>query len=107
MLLGLISDTHGLLRPEALAALQGVDQILHAGDIGGPQIMPALAKAAPISRGNLRPQPPAEKRRDKRSALHQSRKRRPKKIQPAGERRKTGNQEGKTNPRINRAATDR
>jgi|ERR1700691_1830530 uncharacterized protein len=55
MLLGLISDTHGLLRPEALAALQGVDQILHAGDIGAPEILAALAKIAPVTavRGNI------------------------------------------------------
>jgi uncharacterized protein len=55
MLLGLISDTHGLLRPEALAALQGVDQILHAGDIGAREILAALAKIAPVTavRGNI------------------------------------------------------
>jgi hypothetical protein len=59
MLLGLISDTHGLLRPEAIAALQGVDQILHAGDIGAPQILAALAKLAPVTavRGNIDAQP--------------------------------------------------
>ena len=59
MLLGLISDTHGLLRPEALAALHGVDQILHAGDIGAPEILPALSKIAPVTaiRGNVDTQP--------------------------------------------------
>ena len=39
MRIGLIADTHNLLRPEALAALQGVDHLLHAGDIGGPHIL--------------------------------------------------------------------
>lgn len=55
MLLGLISDTHGLLRPEALAALQGVDQILHAGEIGDAEILAALAEIAPVTavRGNV------------------------------------------------------
>lgn len=52
--IGLIADTHGLLRPEALAALQGCDHLVHAGDIGGPQILAALARIAPLStvRGN-------------------------------------------------------
>jgi putative phosphoesterase len=51
---GVISDTHGLLRPEALAALAGVDHILHAGDIGGPEILAALRALAPVTavRGN-------------------------------------------------------
>lgn len=51
---GVISDTHGLLRPEALAVLQGSDHILHAGDIGGPQILAALRELAPVTavRGN-------------------------------------------------------
>jgi len=44
MLLGIISDTHGLLRPEAEAALAGVSRILHAGDVGKPEILDALAK---------------------------------------------------------------
>jgi putative phosphoesterase len=59
MLLGLISDTHGLLRPEALAALQGVDQILHAGDIGVPEILDKLTEIAPVIavRGNVDTQP--------------------------------------------------
>jgi putative phosphoesterase len=54
MLLGLISDTHDLLRPEAQSALQGVDQILHAGDVGDPAILKALEKIAPVTavRGN-------------------------------------------------------
>ena len=49
MKIGLISDTHGLLRPEALAALQGCDRIVHAGDIGKPQILEALAALAPLT----------------------------------------------------------
>lgn len=52
---GVISDTHGLLRPEALAALRGVDQILHAGDVGAPDILAALKAIAPTTavRGNV------------------------------------------------------
>jgi putative phosphoesterase len=59
MLVGVISDTHGLLRPEALAALRGSEQILHAGDIGSPNIIPALAKIAPVTaiRGNVDREP--------------------------------------------------
>lgn len=51
---GLISDTHGLLRAEAIEALQGSDLILHAGDIGEPQILEALRRLAPVVavRGN-------------------------------------------------------
>lgn len=51
---GLIADTHGLLRPEALAALRGSDFILHAGDIGDPAILEALTALAPVVavRGN-------------------------------------------------------
>ena len=43
---GLISDTHGLMRPEALAALQGSDLIIHAGDVGSPDILDALRRLA-------------------------------------------------------------
>jgi len=52
---GVISDTHGLLRPEAVAALAGVDQILHAGDVGTPDILTALKAIAPTTavRGNV------------------------------------------------------
>ncbi|AOE82754.1 metallophosphoesterase family protein [Pseudomonas sp. TCU-HL1] len=52
--IGLISDTHGLLRPQALAALAGCDHILHAGDIGKPEILEALRQLAPLTavRGN-------------------------------------------------------
>ena len=55
MIIGVISDTHGLLRPEALAALKGSDYIIHAGDIGDPQILDKLARIAPLTavRGNV------------------------------------------------------
>jgi putative phosphoesterase len=51
---GVISDTHGLVRPEALAALAGVERIVHAGDIGAPDVLDALARIAPVTavRGN-------------------------------------------------------
>ncbi len=51
---GVISDTHGLIRPEALAALAGVERILHAGDVGAPEVLDALAGIAPVVavRGN-------------------------------------------------------
>jgi putative phosphoesterase len=51
---GLISDTHGLLRAEAEAALAGVDHIVHAGDIGSPDILMRLSRIAPVHaiRGN-------------------------------------------------------
>jgi putative phosphoesterase len=53
-LIGVISDTHGLLRPEATTALAGAELIIHAGDIGNPQILEALAQIAPVHavRGN-------------------------------------------------------
>jgi uncharacterized protein len=55
MRIGVISDTHGLLRAEAVAALAGVAHILHAGDIGGPGIIPRLGDIAPTTaiRGNV------------------------------------------------------
>ena len=46
---GLISDTHGLLRPEAKAFLEGSDYIVHGGDIGHPGILDELAKIAPVT----------------------------------------------------------
>jgi uncharacterized protein len=49
MLIGLISDTHGLLRPEVFRAFEGVDLILHAGDIGDPDILTALEAVAPVT----------------------------------------------------------
>src|ERR1700730_5928923 len=48
-MIGLISDTHGLLRPEALRALQGSDLIVHAGDVGKPEILGALHDIAPVT----------------------------------------------------------
>src|SRR6201746_454536 len=53
--IGVISDTHGLLRPEAERRLAGVDHIVHAGDIGRPEIIDALRRIAPITaiRGNV------------------------------------------------------
>ncbi|MEX3314454.1 metallophosphoesterase family protein [Sulfitobacter sp. PS-8MA] len=53
--IGVISDTHGLLRPEAVAALDGVGHILHAGDIGDPAHLDLLARMAPVTaiRGNI------------------------------------------------------
>lgn len=55
MIVGVISDTHGLLRPEALALLRGSEHIIHAGDIGAPEIIPELEKIAPVTaiRGNV------------------------------------------------------
>jgi len=46
--IGLISDTHGLVRAEALAALRGSELILHAGDIGSPEVLAALRELAPV-----------------------------------------------------------
>jgi len=55
ILIGVISDTHGLLRPEALAALRGSEHIIHAGDVGAPEILETLATLAPLTaiRGNI------------------------------------------------------
>ena len=55
MLIGVISDTHGLLRPEALTALAGSEHILHAGDVGDPGILERLRAIAPVTaiRGNV------------------------------------------------------
>jgi putative phosphoesterase len=52
--IGVISDTHGLLRPEALRALAGADLIVHAGDVGGPEVLDGLRAVAPVVavRGN-------------------------------------------------------
>jgi putative phosphoesterase len=53
--IGVISDTHGLLRQEALTALQGADHIIHAGDVGDPGILKKLTEIAPVTavRGNV------------------------------------------------------
>ena len=55
MIIGVISDTHGLLRPEALAVLRGSDYIIRAGDVGDPAILDKLAEIAPVTavRGNV------------------------------------------------------
>ena len=54
-LIGVISDTHGLLRPAAIAAFQGVERIIHAGDIDTPGVLQALRTLAPVTavRGNV------------------------------------------------------
>ena len=64
--LGVISDTHGLLRPEALDALSGVDRVLHAGDVGAPEILEKLALIAPVTaiRGNVDCEPWARELQD-------------------------------------------
>ncbi|MBI5014789.1 MAG: metallophosphoesterase family protein [Deltaproteobacteria bacterium] len=53
-MVGLLSDTHGLLRPEALAALKGAAHLVHAGDVGTPELLAALRALAPVTavRGN-------------------------------------------------------
>jgi putative phosphoesterase len=55
MKIGVVSDTHGLLRPEVLTALEGVEQILHLGDVGKASILAALEEIAPVTaiRGNV------------------------------------------------------
>jgi putative phosphoesterase len=55
MKLGVVSDTHGLLRPEVLPKLEGVDSILHLGDVGDPAILDTLREIAPVTavRGNI------------------------------------------------------
>jgi uncharacterized protein len=55
VVLGVISDTHGLLRPEAVEALRGSDLILHAGDVGSAEILEELGRIAPLKavRGNV------------------------------------------------------
>ncbi len=55
MKVGVVSDTHGLLRPEVIPALAGVEHILHLGDVGDPAILKSLEKVAPVTaiRGNI------------------------------------------------------
>jgi uncharacterized protein len=55
ILIGVISDTHGLLRPEAVEALRGSQHIIHAGDVGDPEILDRLSTIAPVTaiRGNV------------------------------------------------------
>ena len=63
ILIGVISDTHGLLRPEVLDALGGSDHIIHAGDMGSMEILEQLAAIAPVTsvRGNVDKSPWARK----------------------------------------------
>jgi uncharacterized protein len=65
--IGVISDTHDLLRPEAVAALEGVERIVHAGDIVSETILTALGKIAPVTavRGNNDRGPWAKKIRER------------------------------------------
>src|SRR5687768_3780625 len=62
-IMGVISDTHGLVRPEALAALTGVELIIHGGDIGKPEVLQSLCCIAPVYaiRGNNDRDPWAKK----------------------------------------------
>lgn len=102
---GLIADTHGLLRPQALAALAGSRHIVHAGDIGAPEILQALERIAPVTavRGNndagpwarrlpeqavleARPLAPAAQGSARRRALCESRQRRASPLHAAGVR---------------------
>ena len=55
VVIGIISDTHGLLRAEAIEALRGSDHIIHAGDVGDPEILGKLSTIAPVTaiRGNI------------------------------------------------------
>ncbi|MGA7926761.1 MAG: metallophosphoesterase family protein [Candidatus Sulfotelmatobacter sp.] len=55
ILIGVISDTHGLLRPEAIEVLRGSEHIIHAGDVGSPEILEKLSTIAPVIavRGNI------------------------------------------------------
>lgn len=59
LILGVISDTHGVLRPPAVAALRGSDRILHTGDVGSAEILDTLARVAPVTaiRGNVDTEP--------------------------------------------------
>ena len=63
MIVGVISDTHGLLRPEAIAALRGSEAIIHAGDVGREEILRVLEQIAPLTavRGNIDTSPWARK----------------------------------------------
>ena len=63
MRIGILSDTHGLLRPEVLTLLAGSGHILHLGDVGDPEILGKLAKLAPVTaiRGNIDTQGPCAK----------------------------------------------
>ena len=60
MLVGLVSDTHGLVRPEIFSALEGVELILHAGDVGGRSIIDELSAIAPVRAVYGNTDPPGE-----------------------------------------------
>lgn len=60
MVLGLVSDTHGLVRPEIFSALEGVQLILHAGDVGGRSILDELSAIAPVRAVHGNTDPPGE-----------------------------------------------
>ena len=62
--IGLISDTHSLLRPQAVEALQGVDLIIHAGDIGSPDIIDGLSAIAPVRAVRVEPWVPEQEEVD-------------------------------------------
>jgi putative phosphoesterase len=70
IVVGVISDTHGLLRPEALVPLQGSDLIIHAGDVGDPEILDRLREIAPTFavRGNIDTSPGHRRCRSLRSS---------------------------------------
>ncbi len=55
MVIGVIADTHGIIRPQAIERLRGVQQIVHAGDVGEPAVLAALKEIAPVAavRGNV------------------------------------------------------
>lgn len=65
MKIGVISDTHGLLRPQAIVALRGSEVILHAGDVGTPEVLEGLRRIAPVVavRGNVDVEPWARRLR--------------------------------------------
>ena len=65
---GVISDTHGLVRPEAIEALRSADVIVHAGDVGGPHLLRELGDLAPVIavRGNVDTEPWAKALPDRR-----------------------------------------
>jgi putative phosphoesterase len=71
-IVGVISDTHGLMRPEAIAALRGSDLIIHAGDVGAPEIIDELNAIAPTFtvRGNVDRGATADERAGRRGRAH-------------------------------------
>ena len=62
-MIGVISDTHGLMRPEALAALAGSELIIHAGDVDAPAVLEALQEIAPVITGDFSGLHGAQKKR--------------------------------------------